>query len=89
MPLQKHEVQSFNHTSPSASDIHSSSDELAKNVGTDNLTKSEKSDCDPVYRDSTNKKAHQTPQGIVQLIKSLVLPIVGEDVHFGMTVRFC
>ncbi len=88
MPLQKHEVQSFNQNSvappSSASENHSSSyDEQANNLSTADSTKSEQPDWDPANHGSTNRKAPQVAKGTIQLLKSLLLPIVGEDIHLG------
>jgi len=81
MPLQKHEVQSFDHNSvppPTAPDNPSSScDEQANNLGIANSIKSEQPHRDPVH---TTRKAPQAPRGMI-LMKSLLLPLVGEDIH--------
>ena len=90
MPLRKHEVQSFNQNSvASASENHSSAyDEQAKPPSTADSTKSEKPDWDPAIHGHTNRKAPQAAKGMIQLMKSLLLPIIGEDIHLEMNRPF-
>src|SRR5258708_28978636 len=77
MPLQTHEV----HNSvppPSASENPASYDEHAGNLSTTPSIRSENPDWD---LGNSTRKAPRAPRGTVQLMKSLLLPLVGEGVH--------
>jgi len=76
MPLQTHDV----HNSvppPTASENPSSYDEHKGNLSTASI-KSENPHWD---LGNSTRKAPQAPRGMVQLMKSLLLPLVGEGVH--------
>jgi hypothetical protein len=67
------------HEVPSASKNNSSSDD--EQASTANSTKTEQPNWDPANHGSTKRKAPPVAKGVIQLLKSLLLPIVGEDIY--------